>query len=82
MKALLTTAKLATVAFAIASYIIPATAAALPEYDRTVTYYDAPTGGSVVGVFIINCTGKTSMQGVQTPWFEETLIACDPLAGS
>jgi hypothetical protein len=75
MKALYTTAKLATVAFAIASYIMPATAAALPENDRTVFYHEYPDG-PVVGVFIMNCMGHSSMEGVRTPYQEEFLIPC------
>lgn len=75
MKALYTAAKLATAAFAVASYIIPATAAALPSNDRTVYYYDAPDG-NVVGVFHKNCTGRENLEGVRTPYYTEFLIPC------
>jgi hypothetical protein len=80
MKALLTTAKLTALTFAVSMSFLPATAFALPQYDRVVTYFESPTGGQV-GQYVKNCTGATSSWGEVTPYFtvEETLCSPDPI---
>ena len=81
MKALLQTAKLAALTFAVGMSLMPATALALPSYDRVVTYYDGPDSYDTVGVFIMNCTGHSSLVGQRTPWYSEVLTMCDLESG-
>jgi hypothetical protein len=78
MKALLQTAKLTALTFAVGMSLLPATALALPTYDRVVTYYDGPDSYNEVGEFIMNCTGHSSLIGQRTPWYSEILTACEP----
>jgi len=81
MKALLLTAKVAALSFAVGMSLMPMTALALPSYDRVVTYYDGPDSYGVVGEFIMNCTGHSSLIGQRTPWYSEVVTMCDVESG-
>lgn len=77
MKALLTAAKLTALGFAVSISLAPASAFALPAYDRVLIYQDAP-GGNMIGQYVKNCTGATSSWGSTSPYFLVIENACDP----
>jgi len=83
MKVLINSAKMATLAFAIGMSVMPASAFALPQYDRVVIYWN---NGQVVGQYVKNCTGASSSWGATTSDFSVTEELCaestgDPCAG-
>jgi hypothetical protein len=77
MKALLTAAKLVTLAVAVSLSLAPAAALALPAYDQVVIYQDAP-GGNMIGQHVLNCTGATSSWGSTSPYYLVLQNPCDP----
>jgi hypothetical protein len=75
MRSLAKAATIATLGFATTISMLPVVALALPVNDRVVTYRDAPNG-EIVGAFVMNCHGQTSMEGVQTPYLSVVETSC------
>ena len=78
MKRFVKLARVTALAFAAGMSLLPATALALPDFERVVRYYSDDTYSNLAGQYVINCFGGSSMDGVATPYFTVEQTRCDP----
>jgi hypothetical protein len=78
MKSLVKLSQISALTVALGLSLMPASAFALPDFDRVVVYYSDASMTGVTGQFTMNCFGDISMEGYATQWSIEERTRCDP----